>query len=77
MRHLRFVRSSVDTAAPVIPSSGNGPKPKMKHGSSTRLIRFDIHSTRIASEASPAPLKIALFRNSSITTTLLPRTIAV
>ena len=38
----------VATAAPVTPSSGNGPSPKMKHGPSTMLSTLPSHSTRIA-----------------------------
>ena len=67
----------VDTAAPATPSFGKGPRPKIRHGSRIRLIRFDTHKTRMATEASPEPRKIPLFRNSSITETLPPSMMAV
>ena len=67
----------VATAAPVTPSAGNGPSPKMKHGPSTMLIALASHSTRIAIAASPAPRKTALIRNSIRMTPLPPSTIAV
>ena len=67
----------VDTAAPVTPSLGNGPRPKMKHGSRIRLMRFDTHSTRIAIAASPAPRNTALFTYRRTTLMLPPSTIAV
>ncbi len=54
----------VATAAPVTPSRGNGPSPKIRHGPSKMLIAFANQSTRIAIAASPAPRKIALMRNS-------------
>ncbi len=57
---------------PSTPSFGNGPIPKISSGFSTMLIRFAIHNTRIASVASPAPRKIALMMNSSITAALPP-----
>ena len=38
--------------------------PKIRHGSSIRLMMFDTHSSRMAMAASPAPRKIALLRNS-------------
>src|ERR1700722_3972905 len=53
-------------AAPVTPIRGNGPQPKIRHGSSTRLMMFDTQSSRIAIAASPAPRKIALFKKSSM-----------
>ncbi len=66
---------NVATAAPVTPSFGNGPIPKMKHGSRIKLIMFDTHSSRIATAASPAPRKMALFKNKSSTTPLPPSAI--
>ena len=66
----------VATAAPVTPSRGNGPSPKMKHGSRQMLMALAIHSTRIATAASPAPRNTALIRNSIRMTPLKPRTIA-
>ena len=42
------------------PSSGNGPKPKIRHGPSTMLIALANQRTRIAIAASPAPRKTAL-----------------
>ncbi len=62
----------VATAAPVTPSAGNGPRPKMRHGSRTRLQTFANHRTRIATVASPAPRKIALMRNRRTMTTFPP-----
>ena len=50
----------VETAAPVTPSAGKGPSPKIRHGSRRRLMTFASQSTRIAIAASPAPRKIAL-----------------
>jgi len=43
----------VATAAPVTPSAGDGPRPKMKHGPSRMFRRFPNQSARIASAASP------------------------
>ena len=63
---------NVASAAPVTPICGNGPSPKIRHGSSTRLMMFDTHSSRIAIAASPAPRKMALFRNSSMIAPLPP-----
>ena len=54
----------VATAAPVTPSRGNGPSPKIRQGPSRMLIAFASQSTRIAIAASPAPRKIALITNS-------------
>ena len=62
----------VAIAAPVTPSRGNGPSPKIRHGPSTMLIAFANQSTRIAIAASPAPRKIALMRNSMTIVTLPP-----
>ncbi len=62
----------VAIAAPVTPSRGNGPTPKIKHGPSTMLMLFASQSTRMAIAASPAPRKTALMRNSSRMTTLPP-----
>ncbi len=62
----------VATAAPVSPSSGNGPSPKIRQGSSTRLTALASHSERMAIEASPAPRKAALIRNSSMMVTMPP-----
>jgi hypothetical protein len=55
----------VATAAPATPSSGNGPRPKMKHGPSTMLMPFASHSTRIACAALPAPRSTEFSRNSN------------
>ena len=63
----------VPMAAPASPISGKGPRPKMRQGSSTMLTTFATHSDRMASEASPAPRKIALMRNSSRMVALPPR----
>ena len=68
---------NVASAAPVTPSLGNGPQPKIRQGSSIRLMMFDTQSRRIAIAASPAPRKIALFKNSSSTAKLPPRQIRV
>lgn len=62
----------VATAAPVTPSSGNGPQPKIRQGSSSRFNPFASSSTRIAIAASPALRKIELSTNSSITVALPP-----
>ena len=62
---------TVPIAAPVTPSSGNGPRPKIRHGSSTTLTMFASQSERIATVASPAPRKTALIRNSSMIEALL------
>ena len=62
----------VAIAAPVTPSRGKGPMPKMSSGPRMMLIQFASHSTRIAIAASPAPRKIALTRKSSRMTTLPP-----
>ena len=67
----------VATAAPVTPSAGKGPRPKMRHGSSTRLIAFASQRTRIATAASPAPRKTALMRKRRTITTLPPSITAV
>ena len=66
----------VETAAPVTPNLGNGPRPKMKQGSRIRLMKFESQSTRIATAASPAPRNTPLFTKRRTTATLLPRTIA-
>ena len=67
-RHTAMPRPVVvATAAPTRPRAGNGPRPKMSSGSSTRLIPLATHSTRIATVASPAARKIALMRKSSTT----------
>ena len=63
-------RQLVATAAPVTPSSGNGPMPKMKHGPSTMLSTLPRISTRMATAASPAPRKTAFCRNSRSTVAL-------
>ena len=57
----------VPTAAPVTPISGNGPSPKMNSGHTTMLMAFEIHNMRMAIAGSPAPRKMALLRNSSVT----------
>ena len=64
--------SVVAIAAPVTPSRGNGPTPKIRQGPSAMLMPFASHSTRIAIAASPAPRKIALMRKSIRMTTLPP-----
>ena len=63
----------VATAAPVSPSSGNGPMPKMSRGSSTMLIALATTSERMAMAASPAPRNTALMTNSPMITTLPPK----
>src|SRR5882762_7548308 len=63
---------NVAIAAPVTPSFGKGPQPKIRHGSRTRLMMFDTHSRRMAIAASPAPRNIALLRNSSMIAPLPP-----
>src|SRR5438132_11104512 len=55
---------NVARAAPVTPSRGNGPRPKIRQGSRTRLMMFDVQSERMAIAASPAPRKMALLRNN-------------
>ena len=67
----------VATAAPTTPNFGNGPRPKMKHGSRARLMMFASQSERIAIDASPAPRKIALMRKRRRMTTLAPSMIRV
>ena len=67
----------VASAAPVTPIRGKGPQPKIRQGSSTRLMMFDTQSRRIAMAASPAPRKMALFRKSRSTAQLPPRQIRV
>ncbi len=62
----------VATAAPVTPSRGKGPRPKIRQGPSRMLIAFASQRTRIAIAASPAPRKIALIRNKSSTVALPP-----
>ena len=68
---------SVDTAAPVTPSAGMGPNPKIRIGSRIRLIRFEIQRMRIATAASPAPRNMALFKNNSTREMLPPNATAV
>ena len=60
----------VPIAAPVTPISGNGPMPKINNGHTTMLMAFEIHSIRMAIAGSPAPRKIALLRNNSVTVAL-------
>ncbi len=60
----------VPIAAPVTPSSGNGPMPKIRNGHTMMLMTLPSHSIRIAIAGSPAPRKIALLRNSSVTVAL-------
>ena len=60
----------VPIAAPVTPSSGNGPMPKIRNGHTMMLMALPSHSIRIAIAGSPAPRKIALLRNSSVTVAL-------
>ena len=60
----------VPIAAPVTPISGNGPMPKIKNGHTTMLIALPSHNMRIAMAGSPAPRKMALLRNSSVTVAL-------
>ncbi len=67
----------VATAAPVTPSRGKGPIPKIRHGSRQMLQMFAIQSTRIAIAASPAPRKTALTRKSNTMTPFMPRRIVV
>src|SRR5438445_11275695 len=62
----------VATAAPITPSLGNGPRPKMKHGPSKMLMVFASQRTRIAMAASPAPRKMALMRNNNRIDAFLP-----
>ena len=62
----------VASAAPVTPKRGNGPTPKIRQGSSIRLMMFETHSSRMAMAASPAPRKIALLRKSRTTAQLPP-----
>jgi len=66
-------RLVVAMADPVTPTSGNGPKPKIRQGSRTRLIRLPSHNARMAIAALPAPRKIALIRNNSMITRLAPK----
>ena len=44
--------------------------PKIRNGHTTMLIALPSHSMRIAMAGSPAPRKIALLRNSSVTVAL-------
>jgi hypothetical protein len=60
----------VAIAAPVTPIAGTGPHPKINSGSRTMLMAFEIQSIRIAIAGSPAPRKIALTRNNSVTVAL-------
>jgi hypothetical protein len=60
-------------AAPVMPISGNGPRPKIRQGSRTRLTALASQSERMATVASPAPRKTALMRKSSRREALPPR----
>ncbi len=50
----------VATAAPVTPSRGTGPTPKMNTGPRTMLMPLASQSVRMVSAASPAPRKAAL-----------------
>ena len=67
----------VATAAPVTPSSGNGPSPKMKHGPRTMFRKLPNHRTRIATAASPDPRKTALIRNNMTIVALPPSMVRV
>src|SRR6266849_4951572 len=67
---------NVARAAPVTPSLGKGPQPKMRQGSRTRLMMLETQSKRMATAASPAPRKIALLRKRSMMAPLPPRPIA-
>ena len=62
----------VAMAAPLTPSLGKGPSPKIRQGPSVMLMLFANQSTRIAIAASPAPRKIELMRNSRSTVPLMP-----
>ena len=63
----------VAIAAPWMPSSGNGPSPKIRSGSRTMFRPFASHSTRIAIAASPAPRKAAFCRKRSTITMFDPK----
>ena len=67
----------VATAAPVMPSSGKGPIPKMSKGSSKILMPLAIHKTRMAITASPAPRKTAFKIKRSMMVIFPPSSIAV
>ena len=67
----------VAIAAPVSPSSGKGPIPRIKSGSKTILQALAIHKARIAREASPVPRKIPFKRNKKVITILEPKIILV
>ncbi len=58
-----FPEMGVTGAAVATTISGNGPSPKIKHGSSTILMPLAIHNDRNATVASPAPRNAALSRN--------------
>jgi hypothetical protein len=62
----------VATAAPMTPSSGKGPTPKMSMGARTMLMALASHSTRMEMAASPAPRKMALMRKSNSTLPMPP-----
>ena len=64
---------NVASAAPVTPSLGNGPQPKIRQGSRTRLMMLETQSRRMAMAASPAPRKMALLRKSIMIAPLPPR----
>lgn len=59
-------------AAPVIPSSGKGPIPKIRHGSRNIFSVFAISSTLSEMAASPALLKTAWMMNNIMITVLPP-----
>ncbi|MNS68143.1 hypothetical protein D3C72_1014130 [compost metagenome] len=67
----------VAIAAPVTPKAGIGPNPKINIGPNIILAILAIQSERIAKEASPAPLKIPLIRNSSVIEKLPPNIMRV
>ena len=73
----RQAQMVVATAAPVTPISGNGPRPKIKHGSRTMLQPFAIHRERRATVASPAPRNAAFNRNRKMMLKLPPSSTAV
>ncbi len=67
----------VAMAAPVTPSSGKGPRPKMRQGSRMMFSVLAMISTRMEMAASPALLKTALMMNSSMIAVLPPSIQAV
>ena len=62
----------VATAAPVTPSSGNGPSPKIRQGSSTRLMALADHQHPHRDRRVARAPEDRVARNSSVTVALPP-----